>query len=988
MSAHSRDQRVATLLLWVTIALCPLRVALASEKIAFDIPAGPASKTLALYRDTSGISNFVFPWARVRGFYTHEVRGEYDPVEALRIMLDGTRLQFDFNSEDSITVSVMPSDNPRMRTGRDGSISVADPLNDRRSLQPDVEVVVVQSRSDRNALALPGSALIDIRRNDIDAFGFSTTQDLLRTLPQVFGGGPTEDTHLIGLEALSNAGLGAGVNLRGFGAGATLVLVNGHRLAASGSEARFVDISNLPLSIIDRIEILPDSSSSQYGADAVGGVVNFMLMNSFDGAQTDAAFATATHGSLSDNRVSQILGLKGGGFDGLVALDFYSRDQLRARDRRLATSDLRRFGGSNFDTNTGSPGTLLFGPQAWAIPAGQDGTQLSAADLIPNQQNLNDRWHNVDLLPSQQRWSLFATTKKRITDDLEIYADALFNQRNARNVGGGATLALTVPTTNAFFVNPLGLAAPVQVAYDFGKDLGPLVTDADVRTLNVVTGVNTHWRQSWELQASGHYASEHLATRIQNAFDPNALDMALADSNPETAFNPFGDGSHNNPATLARIRDSSFQTAHSRVVDADIALSRGVGGLGGGRGRLATGLNLRREQFVSDVGTASGFQSDSHDLHRSVSAAFASLSVPLMGPRRGSAGPNLLEVSFAGRYEDYSDFGRIFTPRFGLTWSAMPSLNLRSTWSRSFKPPNLFDLDESKNQVTPFPIADAASPLGSALTLVQFGRNAQLREERAKSWTLGFDWNVETVPGLSTAFTYFHTAFRNRLDYPSLPARLTDPAATELVALNPTLEERQAACNSGQVLGVTPAQCVALPIAAIVDLRARNSALTRTKGIDMLGEYVRYAGSNTITFKLDGTYILSFAEAPSENLPLRELVSTQNNPIDLRLRASFDLQHGPLRGGAVVNFFNNYRDVNSTPTRDISSWTTVDVGLSYSLSGDAGGPLADTVLSLNAQNVFDRDPPFLDNAIAHIGYDQENGDLTGRIVSVSVRKNW
>jgi len=649
MSARSRGQRTATLLLWIAMALCPLRFAFAGEKIAFDIPAGPATRTLEAYRHAAGIQNLVYPYARVRGMYTHEVRGEYDAVEALRKMLEGTRLQFDFNTEDSITISVLPTDGPRTKTRSDGTISVVDPLNDRRSLQPDVQVVVVQSRSDRNALALPGSAFIDIRRNDIDALGFSTTQDVLRTLPQVFGGGPTEDTH-IGLEALSNAGLGSGVNLRGFGAGATLVLVNGHRLAASGSEARFVDISNLPLSIIDRIEILPDSSSSLYGADAVGGVVNFVLMDSFDGAQTDASFATATHGSLSDNRVSQILGVKSSLFDGLVALDFYSRDQLHASDRRLATSDLRPFGGNNFDTNMGSPGTILFGPRAWAIPAGQDGTQLKPADLIPNQQNLNDVWHNVDLLPSQQRWSIFATGKKSVTDDVELFADALFNQRNARNIAGGSRVPLLVPATNAFFVNPLGVAAPIQVAYDFGKDLGPLITNVDVHTLNIVSGVNAHWGENWELQVTGNYASERLGTRTQNSFDPVALRAALADSNRETAFNPFGDGSHTNPATLERIRDSSFQTVDSRVGGGDLTLSRDLEGLNGGRGKLATGLSLRRETSVSDTGTAAGFQSDSHDLHRSVSAAFAALSLPIVGPRPNAAGPNQLEVSLAGRY--------------------------------------------------------------------------------------------------------------------------------------------------------------------------------------------------------------------------------------------------------------------------------------------------------------------------------------------------
>ena len=107
MSARSRRQRTASLLLWLVIAVCPLRFAFAGEKIAFDIPAGPALKTLEAYHKISGIQNFVYPYARVRGIYTNEVRGNFDAVEALRKMLEGTRLQFDFNSDDSITISVM-----------------------------------------------------------------------------------------------------------------------------------------------------------------------------------------------------------------------------------------------------------------------------------------------------------------------------------------------------------------------------------------------------------------------------------------------------------------------------------------------------------------------------------------------------------------------------------------------------------------------------------------------------------------------------------------------------------------------------------------------------------------------------------------------------------------------------------------------------------------------------------------------------------------
>jgi outer membrane cobalamin receptor len=99
-------------------------------------------------------------------------------------------------------------------------------------------------------------------------------------------------------------GYGAGVNLRGLGSDATLVLVNGHRLSPTGA-GNFVDISQIPVGAIDRIDVVTDGSSAIYGSDAVGGVVNIRLRNDFDGAETRLQYGSMADGGPDEYGVEQ-----------------------------------------------------------------------------------------------------------------------------------------------------------------------------------------------------------------------------------------------------------------------------------------------------------------------------------------------------------------------------------------------------------------------------------------------------------------------------------------------------------------------------------------------------------------------------------------------------------------------------------------------------------------------------------------------------------
>ena len=127
---------------------------------------------------------------------------------------------------------------------------------------------------------------------------------------------------------------------------------------------------------------------------------------------------------------------------------------------------------------------------------------------------------------------------------------------------------------------------------------------------------------------------------------------------------------------------------------------------------------------------------------------------------------------------------------------------------------------------------------------------------------------------------------------------------------------------------------------------------------------------------LNATYLLAYAEQKTPDSPLVPLLNTQYNPINLRLRGSLSWERAGFGASLFTNFDNGYRDVLSVPSRNVHSFTTLDLQLRYRIDGSRPGFLANTEVALTAQNLFNSSPPFLNNPEG-VGYDEENADLTG-----------
>ena len=988
-----RSTRAWTWLIAICLAVHSL--ARAAERQVFHIEQGDASVTLNEFSRQSTVQ-LLFDFNLVQGRQTNALDGEFEIAEALRQMLADTGLVFDFVNDRTLAVTLAGLQRPGTAAANDPRGGPSRGRHKRRAGSADtrgkadssgLEEVRITGTNVRGVVPI-GEPVISLSREDIADNPAATVQDFLRTLPQTFGGGATEDTHF-GAEARSNLSLGTGINLRGLGARATLVLINGHRLAPGGTDAGFVDVESVPLAAIERIEILPDSASALYGADAVGGVVNFVMRDNFAGIESTARIGSGTPHTLGERQAALLWGQSGDSGHALISFEYYRRDALPTSARAYATNNLTSLGGSNFDSLLSNPGNIVTADgRVFGIPSGQNGLGLTAAQLARTP-NLTDQYVGNDLLPSNRKYSLYGSATRQLSDAVDVFANALLTRRRAAQVSGVIANGFAVTRANPFYVNPEGGTEPIEVDYSLLPDLGPQTATSTNTTTNVTLGMDAALANSWQLSGYASYAGETQAQAAGGLANFTALFAALADPNPATAFNPFGDGSHTNPATLAGIRSVDHFHMRSVLKSIDLSADGPVGiSLPGGEVKLAAGVD-HREQRLEVHNAAALLTPLLHiDVSRHVSSVFGELTVPIFGADNHRAGLRRLELSFSGRYEHFSDFGGATAPKYGLVWSPFAAIALRGTWGRSIRGPTLADLNQSQNYIVPTTFADAANPRN--LTLVETGNNPQLRAERARSWSAGADFNLEQlISGLSASLTYFNIDFRDRIEVPAISQDvLTQPAFAELITRNPTPEQVAATCRSGLYLPLTRGTCAAFPAVAILDIRSRNLAAVQTDGLDLKGSFAAALAPGLLKIELTGTYLFHFTQFATPGSPPAQLLSTQNNPINLKAVGTINWQQQHFGATLGVNFQNHYTDTASSPERNIRAFTTLDAQIRYEFGPYMDSWLRNVRIDLNAINVFNVSPPFLNNAVARLGYDQENADPLGRLLSLQIHKSW
>jgi outer membrane receptor protein involved in Fe transport len=952
----------------IATAVLP-RAALAQDTIqVFAIEEAELGDALRAFAQLTG-REVLADDALVTGKTSRAVRGRYTTRQALDILLRETGLRV---------------------TLVDGAFVLE------RVVEPEAadEVVVTGTRI-RGAMPV-GAPVTIIDRQEIDRSGRGTVESLLQTLPANFGGGANPQTagsSLRGDAPLNSAG-GASVNLRGLGAGSTLVLFDGNRPALGGLGGTFADISLIPQLAIERIEVLSDGASSIYGSDAVAGVVNFRFRSRFAGAESWVRTATAD-GSFGEYQLGQIAGRtwRDGGL--VIAYEYNDRGRLAGSARRFSTEDLRPFGGADLRSPYSAPGNIIAADGTnYAIPAGQDGRAVHPGDLIAGAINRTDQRDAIDLLPRQHSHALYAAIDHSLSAEISAYARMLWARRTIDSQRFNQTPSpVAVPTSNAFYVDPTGSNAPVYVQYDFSRDLGRQFSRGFAAGWMGSGGIRASVG-SWRVEANAGFGRQVEETTGYNQVNLFRLSQALADASPERAFNIFGPGG-GNQRILDSIRGSSSTHVRYSVWTAAARTDGPLFNWPGGAVRVAAGYEHRSEalRYASLIdlyaATPESIGAPGLPAQRDIDAIYAELLVPIASEKM-SWFPGTLDLSLAGRAEWYEGLGGTKNPKVGLAWRPLTGVTLRGGYGRSFRAPTFLDLAGAANSLSgTLRIADPNAPTGASNALVLFGYDPEIGPERADTWTAGVDLRDVVVRGLTLSASYFSIAYRDRIasaeaDYAAFLARrdvygglVTEAPAADMVA------SYYAAPRFSNLLGIPASQ-----VEKILDARTRNLSRVTVRGIDVDARLRQQFSGGTLRVGIAGTRILAYNEQITDRAAPIAAVATTGHPVKLRLRGEVGWTRGGFDLGAFANYTAGYRNTLVTPAERVSSWLTVDAQLSYALP--RATPLANARIALAATNLFDRDPPYAAyvTPFTALGYDPEQANPVGRTIALQLVLGW
>ena len=959
--------------------------------VDFNLPAEPFTQAVLDFSHQSGLSAIYGLTPRMQTLVTRAVKGEMSSSDALRQMLQGSGLTFEFDTPQSVVIEpAEPASDVAGPLAPDGQ-SGPDALPPGSLGQGRLEQVDVTGSLIRGVQGVI-APLVYVQRQQLSEAAYGTVEDALYNLPIASLNGPRED---LGLD--NNYQYGAGIDLRGLGTGATLVLVDGYRQPLSGLTGDFVDVSTIPFSAVKRIEVLPEGASALYGSDAIAGVVNIIMRDDFQGAETQARYGTAVDGRR-ELLVAQLLGTHWSGGHGMLAYEYSDATPLPAADRPYAANtDKTPYGGGDYDTYYGNPGNILDPTTlqpAYGIPAGQDGKSLTAGELSSSI-NLANSFAGMDIFPERISHELYASGAQDIGADVQLFAQGRFAQRDTLAADLPYQQILVVPPTNAFYLNPYAGAPYTLVAYSFASDFGPTTFASRSRVYMGTLGGSLRLGAGWQATLSESYGRQTLNDEEYNEVNPTALDAALADSNPATAFDPFGDGSYTNPATLAAIRASFPLDSASGLESTSLIADGPLFPLPAGEAKLAVGMEHREESLDVDLVSAADPTEPAvpHSYARHVTSLFSQLVLPLIRGHRSRRAPPALQLSLSGRFEHYSDFGDAFNPMADVHWMPLQSVKLRASWGKSFRAPTLDNLyDTANNAAASVLLPDPQSKSGSSLVLIEQGSNPNLKQETARTWTAGFDLAPPYLPGATLSLTYYSINYDNRIEVPA-PGDPFDILElgnewASVITRNPTPAQIAAVCDSPDYEGSVRSCLVSAP-AAIIDGRLANLASTRTSGLDLEAHDLLHGPAGNFELGVMANYVFDFDQAVDAAAPASDVLDTVGNPLAVRMRATLAwTRRGPQQPGPrlelAVNHTGAYRNPGSLEDPNVSAWTTLDFQAAYRTPKGTGW-LGGTEVILNAVNVLNHDPPFVDS---QFGYDAYNVQALGRVVSLDISKSW
>ncbi|MBX7535566.1 TonB-dependent receptor [Qipengyuania sp. GH1] len=603
-------------------------------------------------------------------------------------------------------------------------------------------IVVTGSRITNPNLELASPVSV-VTSEDLELAQTNVAEEFLRELPSAV---PS-----IG-SAVNNGNGGASfVNLRGIGSNRNLVLLDGRRFTPADTTGR-VDLNNIPLAIIERTEILTGGATTTYGADAIGGVVNFITKRDFEGVEATVSEQLTEEGDGAVFRADVTIGANfdDGRGNAVLSIGYQNQDAVYQGDRDFSIFNVGSFTGRGGGSSNAVPAVIVApdGPDANETgivgQISEDGTTLGAFD-----RPFNFNPFNIFLTPFE-RFNIYGSGRYEVSDAVEVFTQASFSKNTVSTIiapGGSFFNTYTFNLNNPFipdaiaqqFGDNLGLTAAEYAAarntqfgatlpdgtanpdyVEFGASVRRRTPEAGSRTsdftttlFNLVGGLrgdvteNIQWEvsgtygESEQIQRQGGFARFDRLQQSILAIPDGAGGVQCIDPDggcaPINLFGTFG-----NLGSQEAI-DYVFNLTQQVITKASLQQVQGLltGDLGFAIANspvaFAAGAEYRKytASQVSDEASQTpgavvggGGAAPNIDGEYDVKDVFGELVIPVIE----DSFIRELTVELGARYSDYSTAGGEFTWKAGGTMSPTDWITFRGNYQRSSRTPNIGEL--------------------------------------------------------------------------------------------------------------------------------------------------------------------------------------------------------------------------------------------------------------------------------------------------------
>lgn len=814
------------------------------------------------------------------------------------------------------------------------------------------EIITTGSRIVRTDKFDTAGHVVSVTEQDIDALAELNISDVLRSSPLNAYGSFNERS---GSSAQSNATF----DLRGLGSQRTLVMFDGQRLPGSpalGADA--VNINMLPMTAIQRMDILADGASAVYGSDAVAGVVNLVPHKSFDGFELRLRYGDRDLDDGNDKGISLLAGASNDRGSVVIAAEYSQRDPVFDGDREYTKAFIDDAGygdGDGIDEAYVDTDGISYYGRTWEIydPISAGGTgyyELAAAADCPTTggfvgvlgaQALGDAdgtlcgyaYANISANRAElEKVSTYIYGEYELSDSVNIYAKGLFSKVDSFGRYAPPAAPWNNPPEdhphNPFDIQAMLDAGTISANYQLGgyyrwTNIGPRNNYVADTQWDFTLGFNGDITDNVSFEfygQSGQYDSKDVGKYYLSY---PGFDYVVA--NGIDPFSPLGIGA------MQALTMQDNQTNQDKVYG---HIQFGTGDLmNAGESILLVGAEYAELGYInqydpaSEQGLVGGSAGNSSSGDRDFTSLFAEWLLPLT---------DSAELNVAVRHDDYSDFGTATSPTVSFAWNATDSLSLRARWGQGFKAPALSALYGPAT----FSAEDAQDPVTG--TTRQFDTyyytNPDLDAEESESISLGANW--EYVEGHSVDLAVYQVEVTDVITQPTAQSLIFadvagvnfDPNGTRVQRLgNGNITAIYSYYTNGGDLEVTG-----------LDLQLASTWDTSAGIFD-----ARLFWAHQLEYKQNAYYQGGFQDTAGFNL----------QPSD-RAQAALTWSMGNFAVDLVANYIGPHSEedmVNEdtgaleTSSQDLDSWLVGNLAFRYDF-GDAGR------LKVGANNFTGEDP--------------------------------